>query len=91
MERRRGIKSDDQRLFRFRLRKHRVLEIALIIGTCVIMSRIAEADDESGIIWGSVTFLLCLAGMLVPLPFLRVFVAGVVAFVLMLVYKIIRK
>lgn len=64
-----------------------MLEIALGIAACVLMARIATADDQSGILWGAITFMLCFGSLFVPLPFLRIILACVASFVLMIVYK----
>ncbi len=47
------------------------------------MAKIADADDKSGIIWGCITFALCLASLYIPLPFVRVFIAFAASFILM--------
>ena len=68
-----------------------MIEIALGLGACYAMAKIADADDESGTLWGAVTFLLCLIGIIfIPYPFLRILGAAVLVFVLMIVTKAIR-
>jgi hypothetical protein len=68
-----------------------MIEIALGIGACYAMAKIADADDESGPLWGAVTFLLCLVGVvMIPFPFLRILGAAVLTFVLMIVAKAVR-
>jgi hypothetical protein len=68
-----------------------MIEIALGLGCCYTMARVAEADDESGLLWGVVTFLLCVGCVLfVPLPFVRIAGAGFLAFILMFVVKAVR-
>lgn len=52
-----------------------MIEIGLGIAACVIMSKIASADDESPMIWGSVTFGLCFLSLFIPIPFLRILIA----------------
>lgn len=64
-----------------------MFEIGLVIAACVGMSRIADAEGRSGILWGVLTLGLCLASLLIPLPFLRVLLAGVIAFVALMVAK----
>lgn len=68
-----------------------MLELALAFSAIAIMSRIAVADNESGLVWGGVTFALCLGSLLIPLPALRILLAMVAAFVLMFVVKIVRE
>jgi len=47
------------------------------------MFRFAESDRSEGLKWGAITFGLCLASFLIPLPFLRVLLACGIAFGLM--------
>lgn len=69
-----------------------MFEWALIIGMSVVMSKIATADDENGLMWGLATFFLCLGTLFTPVfPFLRVMLAGVLAFILMIVAKVVRE
>ena len=66
------------------------MELVVAILAIVAMAKIASADDQSPIIWGSVTLLLlgaCIA--LIPLPFIRVGIAAVAAFVAMIGYKVV--
>jgi hypothetical protein len=64
----------------------------VMIGMCVVMAKFADAEDRSGILWGCLTFVLCLAGSaVVPYPFLGLFAGGIAAFVLMIVSKIIAE
>ena len=67
-----------------------MFEILLIVGVISIMAKIANADDQSAILWGVVTGGLCLLSLLIPIPFGRILIAGVLAFVLMMGYKAIR-
>ena len=64
----------------------------LIVGICAIvaMVKIASADDQSPLLWGAATFGLCVVCiMLMPgLPFLRIGIAIVVAFIGMIAYKV---
>lgn len=69
-----------------------MFELVLLIACCVAMYKIADADDKSGIIWGSITLGLCVAcSYLIPLPFIRIFIAFVASFVLMTVSNIFAK
>ncbi len=67
-----------------------MIEIGLGIAACVIMSKIASADDESPILWGVVTFGLCCLSVFIPLPFLRILIAWGASFALMIVVKMRR-
>ena len=65
----------------------RIMEIAIAIAAIGAMAKIADADGRSAIIWGLITFGTCAASIAIPLPFLRILLAFVVAFVLMMVAK----
>ena len=66
-----------------------MFELILGIGLIVGIAKIASADDQSPVIWGGITFVLCAAAVaLVPLPFLRILFAGAIAVVAMIVYKV---
>jgi hypothetical protein len=68
-----------------------MLEVGLGIAMCVIIGKIADADGQSGVIWGAVTFLLCIGSLAVPLPFLRIMIAGVAAVALMIGWKAVSR
>jgi hypothetical protein len=48
---------------------------------------LAVDDGRSAIKWGIVTLGLCLASLAIPLPFVRILLAGVVAFIALMVAK----
>lgn len=62
-------------------------ELVLLLFTAVAVGRIATADDQSAIIWVSVTILLGFTAMLVPLPYLRMVLVFILVFALMIAYK----
>lgn len=64
-----------------------MFEYILLIGICVVMAKIASADDQSGMTWFFVTFFLCMGSLLIPLPFIRLLIAGVLSFAAMIGYK----
>ncbi len=68
-----------------------MFEIILGVFMCVTMGKIASADDQSGVVWGFITFAFCLIAMLIPLPFIRLGIAGVGAFATLMAYKMIGK
>ena len=68
-----------------------MIEIVLGIALCVVMGKIASADNQSPWVWGIVTFVLCAASLLIPLPFLRIGIAGAATFIGMIVYKSVRR
>ena len=67
-----------------------VLECVLIIALIVFMARLAGQENRSGLLWGLVTFALCFLCSLIPLPFVRVLIAGAISFGAMFAAKLIR-
>ncbi len=60
-----------------------MFEIILGIIVCSVMGKFASASNRSAVIWGAITFVLCAVSLLIPLPFLRIGIAGIIAFVAM--------
>lgn len=68
-----------------------MLELILAFLLCAVMAKVADADGLSGIIWGCITFVIALACLLIPIPFLRLGVAMVLVFAAMLGYKMVAQ
>ena len=58
---------------------------------CVVMYMIADIEERSPLLWGVITFVLCLLSLLIPIPFARILLAGVVAIAGMMACKMMRK
>ena len=68
-----------------------MLEILIVIAMIVLMAKIASADDQSPWLWGGLTFALSAAAIvLIPLPIIRLAIVGVVVFIAMIVYKVMK-
>ena len=66
-----------------------MLEIIVGVLLVVAIVKIADADDQSAGLWGGITVLAVLAAFFfIPLPFLRVGIAGIVVFLSMIGYKV---
>ncbi len=68
-----------------------MFEIILAIILCVGMSRIADNEGLSKLTWGMITLAVCVGSLIIPLAFIRIVLAGVLVFVLMIVYKVVAK
>ena len=66
-----------------------MFKIIVGIAAVVAMVRIASADNQSTTLWGLVTFMLVVASLFIPLPFIRVGIAFVLAFLAMFTYKVV--
>lgn len=64
-----------------------MFEFGIAIAACVAMGKIADAEGRSAVVWGAITMGLCLASLAIPLPYLRFFLAGLAAFIAMMVAK----
>jgi len=65
----------------------------LVLACAVVaMYRIADTEGKSGVLWGALTLVLCLAmAFLMPnWPIVNVALGGIVSFLVMLVYKIVK-
>lgn len=63
------------------------MEFVIVIAAIVAMAKIADADGRSSIVWGTITFVICAASFAIPLPFLRILLAFIAAFIAMMVAK----
>jgi hypothetical protein len=57
---------------------------------CAMLGWVADADGHSPFAWAGVTLVLCLASLLLPVPVLRLVLAGYAAFAAMYVYNLVR-
>jgi hypothetical protein len=64
-----------------------MFEIGLMIAACVGVGRLADAEGRSAIVWGVITLGIGLACSLIPLPFLRVLLASIIAVGILMVAK----
>ncbi len=68
------------------------MEIVMIVAAVVLAVKVADLEDKSTWTWGAVALVLCGASIFVPyLPFLRVLIAAVLVFVLMVVSGLLGK
>lgn len=63
------------------------LSFALVVA----IIRTAQLEEESALIWGLATVLACFLCRLLPFPYIRVLIAGVVIYVAMTAYKMAKK
>lgn len=65
-----------------------MLEIIVAIMLIVLIVKVADRDGQSTLLWGAVTFVAAAACIaLIPLPFLRLGIAGLIVFAAMIGYK----
>ena len=64
-----------------------MFEILLTLAAIGAMAKIADAEGRFSIVWGVITLAICAVSFAIPLPILRVLLAFIVAFILMMVAK----
>lgn len=68
-----------------------MIELFVMLMSILGMAKVAAMEGRSGLLWGSITGVLCLGSMLIPLPFIRVLAAAVVAYVIMFAIQVASK
>ena len=67
-----------------------MLELIMVGAAVLVMYRIAEAEDLSGLLWGVITFVICVGAMfLTNWFFVRIIGAALLAFVSMFAYNVL--
>jgi len=67
-----------------------MLELVMVAAAVALMYRIAEMEDRSGVLWGGLTAIACIAAMFtIPLPLLRIALVAVVMFIAMFVCRLV--
>ena len=68
------------------------MEIVMIVAAVVAMYRIAETENESGMVWGGLTLAASIAAVVaIPLPLLRILIVLIVMFVGMTAYRMVAR
>ena len=64
----------------------------VLAAACIAMYRIADAEGKSGILWAGITLAICIGmAFLMPnWPVVNVALGGVVSFIVMFVYKVVK-
>ena len=75
----------------FRQLQYIKLEYVLIIAAVVLAYRIARLERKNRWLWAGLAFALCAASQWAPLPYLRVLIATVVLFVIMMFANLFRQ
>ncbi|MBN1766548.1 MAG: hypothetical protein JW860_14935 [Sedimentisphaerales bacterium] len=69
-----------------------MMELAMIIASIIIMCKLADMEGRSSILWGVLTFVLCVVALnFLPYPMIRIGIALVASIILMMLVKIIQK
>ena len=69
-----------------------MIGLIIIAASAVFMSRLAETEDRSPIVWGFLTLVLCVAcGAFIPLGLVALVMGLVLSFLAMLVLNLIRE
>ena len=68
-----------------------MIELAMVVCLCMFMDYVAVAEHRSRVFWVLATFVLCVVCQGIPLPYLRVVIAGVASFGIMFAHKLITE
>jgi hypothetical protein len=66
-----------------------IIELVMAIAVVVAMVKIADMENQSPFIWGAVAIGMLLLCFMLPIPYLRVVIAGLLSYVAMFVYKVV--
>ncbi len=62
----------------------------VLIACVILMYRVAEIENRSGLLWALITFGCCMGGSaLVPIPFLGLLAGLFLSFMLMFAFKMV--
>ncbi|MFO0928475.1 MAG: hypothetical protein U0736_15870 [Gemmataceae bacterium] len=67
-----------------------MIDLVLSIALAMLLGGVAFADDRSPILWGAITFVLCLLSLLIPLPVVRLVIVMGMVLVALFVCNLIR-
>jgi hypothetical protein len=67
-----------------------ILEAVCAAIVCAVLGRVADADGHNPFVWAAVALGLCLVSLLIPVPVLRLVLAGYAAIAAMFVYNLVR-
>lgn len=68
-----------------------MLSLIMIVCAVIIMSKAAEMEGRSSVIWGALTLMICFASAYIPLPLLNILIGLGISFAAMFVMNLIRK
>jgi len=68
-----------------------MLELLMLFFVCLAMGKVADADGRSSLIWGGITFVLCIVSLSIPLPYMRFLIVVAVVILLMTLTKSLRQ
>jgi hypothetical protein len=69
-----------------------VIGLLILIAAVVAMYRIADIEGKSGALWGAITLIFCLAmAFLLPAwPLVNIGLGGILSFIAMFIYKVVK-
>lgn len=62
---------------------------AILIAAIIIVAKCAEMDGKSGTKWGFITFGICFACTLIPIPLVNLIIGFVISFLVLFAAKVI--
>lgn len=69
--------------------KGRIMIILVLVALITVMATIAEMDGYSGVLWGIITFVVCIGtAAVIPLPILNLVAGGIISYFLLFAHKL---
>jgi hypothetical protein len=66
--------------------------LIVVVAAVVIMTKAAEMEGRSTVLWGAITFILCLlCSIFIPLPLINIVIGLVISYLAMFAVKLIAK
>jgi len=64
----------------------------VLLCVVIVMYKVAEIEGRNGVLWGAVSFVICLVSiMFIPLPFINLLIGLVLSYGLMFTLKMFEK
>ncbi len=63
------------------------MELVLLLTLSTGMAKVADSEGRSALLWGVLTLGIGMACLAIPMPYLRVLLAGALALVMMMIAK----
>ena len=68
-----------------------MFEWLMIAAAVFVMVKAADAEGRSSVLWGFLTFGICMVCRVIPLPLVRILIAAVISYGAMFVHKLISE
>jgi hypothetical protein len=67
-----------------------LVEVAIAGAVCGVMGRVADADNRQPLFWAAISIVVCVASLAIPVPIVRLMLAGGAVLAAMFVTNLVR-